>query len=255
MFYDPISNLYRIHFTGFEGLTHYIRLDHFETLVRTNSIYLTRQDLQEKDPDDGAYPAANKTKLHPRDITLLGSLGRSEAEARALADNHQSGNSYMRERHYLHCWTLRDDESLAMWKLHGFSGKGVCIKTNVRRLCEAIGGDRFTGHNGGDFDLKLQPVVCTDDPIPTVPSYEVAFRKRDIPSHVNEAEVRLLACDYEIANPIGPERQRVPVSLERLFQAVYLGSGIPTDECTRIEALTNTAAGSRVVRQSTVHCP
>lgn len=246
--------MYQFNFNGSEGVTHYLRLAHFESLLRTRSLYLRRQDLQEKDVADGVFPSANRAVLHSRDAALMRSLGQSAEKARALADNYQSGNAYMRERHYLHCWTLRDEESSWMWQTHGFSGEGICIKTTVHRLCEAVGGDRFKGHHGGDFDLKLEPVVYTDEgePFPTWPSYAVAFRKIRISGHVNEAEARLLASDYKIDNPVGPEAQLVPVALDRLLQAVYLGSRISPAEFSRIEALANAAAGSRVVRPSAI---
>jgi hypothetical protein len=245
--------VFQFYFRGDEGLTHYMSQTHFEVLLRTRCLYLRRQDIQEKDLADGVFPAANKTTLHPRDIALMRALGQSEESARDLATNYQSGNSYMRERHYLHSWTLRDEESPWMWKVHGYSGAGVCIRTSVRRLCEAVGGDTFRGHHGGIFDLKIQPVVYTDEnePFPTSPSFAVAFRKIRVPDHENEAEARLLACDYKIDNPVGPEAQLVPVNLDRLFQAVYLGSRIPAGEFARVEELTNASAGSRVVRPST----
>jgi hypothetical protein len=249
--------MYQMHFNGYEGLTHYLTLSHFESLVRTRCLYLRRQDLQEKDLADGMFPSANKIKMHPRDLALMHSLGETEEAARDLASNYQSGNSYTRERHYLHCWTLRADESKWMWETHGQSGAGVCIKTSVRRLCEAIGGDRFKGHHGGDFDLKLQPVIYSDegDPYPTWPSFEIAFRKVRVPGHVAEAEARLLACDYKFDNPVGPDGQLVPVNLDRLFHAIYLGSRISSAEFVRVEAMTNEATGSRVVRPSEVIFP
>lgn len=249
--------MFEFHFTGDEGLTHYLSLPHFESLLRSGCMYLRRQDLQEKDLADGVFPAANKASLHRQDVALMQSLGQSEDKARALADNYQSGNSYSRERHYLHCWTLRAEESQWMWERHGFSGAGVCIKTSVRRLCEAVGGNCFKGHHGGKFDLKIQPVKYTkeNEPFPTWPSFAVAFRKVKIPGHENEAEARLLACDYKFDNPVGPDAQLVPVRLDRLFWAVYLGSRIAPAEFARVEAFTNAAAGSRVVRRSEVGFP
>lgn len=244
--------MYEMHFDGNEGLTHYLSLRHFESLVRSRCLYLRRQDIQEKDHADGTFPAANRVTLHGRDVALMRSLGQTKERAMALAANYQDGNEYARQRQYLHCWTIRDEESRWMWELHGGRGQGVCIKTTVRRLCQAVGGDRFKGHHGGDFDLKLEPVVYSDEgePFPTWPSYAIAFRKIKIPGHVAEAEARLLACDYKFDNPIGPEGEFLPVHFGRLFQAVYLGSKIPNDEFARIEALTNAVAGSRVVRPS-----
>lgn len=246
--------MYELHFAGDEGLTHYLSLRHFEALVRGRCLYLRRQDLQEKDYADGTFPSANRNALHRRDLALMRSLGQSEEQAVALAANYQAGNEYTRQRHYLHCWTIRDEESQWMWEVHGGQGKGICIKTTVRRLCEAAGGDRFQGHHGGDFDLKLQPVVYSEDdePFPTWPSYEIAFRKRSIPGHVAEAEARLLACDYKFDNPVGPDGELLPVNLDRLFQAVYVGSRVSADEFARIEDLANSAAGSRVVRPSSI---
>jgi len=247
--------MYQFNFTGSEGLTHYLSVVHFESLIRTGCLYLRRQDLQEKDVADGVFPAANKSELNNRDLALMQTMGQSEEKARALASNYQSGIGYMRQRHYLHCWTLRDEESRLMWEAHGFSGEGVCIKTSVHRLCEAVGGDRFNGHHGGIFDLKIQPVEYTgeDEPFPTWPSYAIAFRKVRIPDHVNEAEARLLASDYKFDNPVGPEGQLVPVKMDRLFQAVYLGSRIEPATFARVEEATNMAAGSRVVRPSGIN--
>ncbi len=244
-----------MHFNGLEGLTHYLPVERFESILQTRCLYLRRQDLQEKDANDGRFPAVSEKTLHRSDLALMRSLGQSEEKVRALATNYQQGNDYyMRQRHYLHCWTLRDEEDRTMWEMHGQSGAGVCIKTSVRRLCEAVDGDRFKGHHGGDFDLKIQPVVYSEEnePFPTWPSYLVAFRKIRIPGHVVEAEARLLACDYKIENPVGPNGQLVPVALDRLFHAVYVGSRISSDEFSRLEALANNAAGSRVVRPSAI---
>lgn len=247
--------MYQFNFSGAEGITHYLRLAHFEALVRSRCLYLRRQDLQEKDLADGVFPSANKTAMHGRDVALMQSLGQSPEKARALANNYQGGNEYMRQRHYLHCWTLRDQESAWMWENHGFRGEGVCIKTTIRRLCEAAGRDWFLGHHGGKFYLKIDRVVYTEEgePFPTWPSDAIAFRKIRIPHHENEAEVRLLASDYKVENPVGPEAQHVPVALDRLFEAVYLGGRISPEEFSRIEALTNGAAGSRVVRPSSIN--
>ena len=236
------------------GITHYLGVDRFEQLVQSRCLYLRRQDLQEKDARDGLFPAASKEHLHAGDVALMRALNQSAESARALASNYQMGNDYMRQRHYLHCWTLRDDEHPEMWRMHGQQGRGVCIKTSIQRLRDSIGGDRFKGHHGGDFDLKLDGVVYTDEsePFPTWPSFLVAFRKVRVPGHVVEEEVRLLACDYKIENPVGPEGQLVPVKLDRLFHAVYLGAKIEGPEYERLERLANTAAGSRVVRPSAI---
>jgi hypothetical protein len=242
-------------FTGNEGLTHYISVKFFEELLAKSCLHLRRQDLQEKDSEDGIFPSANKTQMHAFDLGLMRALGSSEKSARDLATNYQQGNdSVMRMRHYLHCWTLRDDESKWMWETHGYRGAGICIKTTVRRLCEAVGSNTFIGHNQKPFDLKIGPAryIGDDEPAPTWPSYMVAFRKTKKQEHQNEAEARLLACDMDIESPIGPECQLVPVNFDRLFHAVYLGSQVTKEDYERVEARTNELAGSRVVRPSQI---
>jgi hypothetical protein len=197
--------MYQMEFSGLEGVTHYMRADRFEALMRTGCLHMRRQDLQEKDSGDGVFPEANKTRMHAFDAHLMRALGQSGERARSLAANYQMGNDqYMRQRHYLHCWTLRDEESKTMWAEHGCGGKGVCIKTTVRRLCEAVGGDRFIGHNGKQFDMKIGRVQYVEEgqPAPTWPSFMIAFCKRARKDFVNEAEARLLACCYDTKHSV-----------------------------------------------------
>jgi hypothetical protein len=155
----------------------------------------------------------------------------------------------MREVTYIHCWHGSDVESPDMWQEFAESGTGVCIQTTASRLMQAMS-------STPDLSLEVRGVTYSNDhPVSELFSFMAACRKHT--DYRNEKEFRIMGTlSFDAVSRLSmddhsmPEFQLVPVSFDRLFQAVWVGPNAEGPVYDQIELLVNTVAGSRVTRRS-----
>ncbi len=249
-----------IDLSDFEPLTHYIPEAYFRSLLATRALYASRVDAQKGDVNDGKLPAQNLAEPSPGDVSILHEISPTTSAKFIISQSIALNRG--RRMNYLHSWTMRADEHPDMWRQYGDSGHGVCIKTTAGRLKAALGIGQFPGQATNDDGFKLSIELkkvhyCGDGAaVPVMPSYFATTSKR--PQFEGEAEARVEAhirgdralLWYEKHDP--PRSQLLPVNLERLFEAVFLGPCMAESVARELTAVTNKAAGTNVTRPSTI---
>ena len=233
-----------------QSLMHYMRLDRFKSLLMNRAIYMRRLDLFELDPHEGRFPAANTSQQSSLTRGLAEQLG---LPADALKGRREFIEGSMRKLTYVHCWFGWDNEDQKMWNEYGDHGCGVCVRTSARRLLEALG-------TVTDFSINPCGVTYSGDehPIAEIISFLAACRKR--PQFSHEREIRLIGqlgektwqASYTEKGLTTPDHQMVGVNFGRLFERVYVGPNASPAVFAEVEAIANSAAGSRVVQRSTL---
>jgi len=118
----------------------YTSLPKFIALLTQKELYLSRLD-QLSDPHEGSTPAFI---AQARDEEI-----RAIYASRGQTPKIDMGEIYreQRERVYVNCWRMGNEESEAMWRLYCPSDDGVAIKTKYSQLVDSIDTDehRYIG--------------------------------------------------------------------------------------------------------------
>lgn len=232
-----------------QSLMHFMKLQHFKSLLTSGAIRMRRLDRFDGDPHEGQFPSANDVQLSSLAQGFLEQTGMSAAELKSYRDFTQGTK---RKLTYVHCWFASDQEDRRMWEEYGDGGRGVCIRTTAQRLKSALG-------QLPDFSVDLSGVTYSGDeqPIPEVASVLAASRKEM--KFKREQEIRLIGqfgqktwqASYGENRVETPEHQLLKVRFEQLFERVYVGPNASEAEFKEVEELANKAAGSRVVHRRT----
>jgi hypothetical protein len=185
---------------------HYIPVVHFKTLLETNLLYLTRIDEQD-DPEDGTYTSANLAQWSP----LVGSLMKKIGNTGPPPEHLLETNRVLRQRSFIHCWTMRRKESVLMWEE---CSKGdvnfVAIRTTIAHLQKSL----------ANQDVRIVRVPYGPGNKPGLDfSYSaplMAKRSR----FVQENEIRVLSMN-EVESPLQPYKQ-IHVETKILIQRVVV---------------------------------
>ena len=160
---------------------HYVRFDYFQALLKNGAIWFTRIDKQ-SDKTDGTYSEANASEMTPVVKPLMNSLGIVEAPNWAQL---LQTNEILREKAYVHCWSIRPHESAWMWKafLQG-EVRSVAIRSTVGRLRDALRGQ----------SVEFLRMIYYPPGIPRPDwSYSAPFSAKDKVKHRDERELRLIS--------------------------------------------------------------
>jgi hypothetical protein len=227
---------------------------------------MTRLDLQDKDPNHGTLSIANETIAADSDTQILESLGQSSEQQEKILKSYKQGHPHCRQATYIHCWRMLGDEDRTMWKHMVPDGQGVVIKTTIKRLKQALGITNFPGKAIGSDNVQLSlevvkvPYTSEETPSPLLAGNFAITRKQANALFLNEKEITVQACmsidafhhAYHCQNRKPPLYQKVPIDLERLFEAVFVSSSVSEDQYARIESEINLIAKSRVARRSVI---
>lgn len=108
-------------------LLRYMSFEKFKLLL-SDGLHLTRADiLNKEDPFEGEFV----DHIYRFVESCLRSYGK---DRQAPVDSFKCDASDIRELSYISCWTLADDENVALWKLYG----DIAVQTKVAYLKSAL---------------------------------------------------------------------------------------------------------------------
>jgi hypothetical protein len=229
-----------------QPLYHFLKIKYFEVMVEKRALRLARLDCFKDDPDEGRLSDSNAMQTSHLGAQLSQQLG-VNAETEGWK---QFINGTQRELTFIHCWFGNEVEDEEMWEHYGDQGRGVCLKTTVRRF-------------QASFDLwkpfypqiHKVPYLPEDVPIPTIISSLACIRKR--PKFAKEREHRLviqLGFEECPKDPEGrlmpPDHLMLPINLDCLLEAVIVGPHADVNTFLEVEQAINKSGLSRLVRKS-----
>ncbi len=231
---------------GAQTLRHFIKFEYFQALLQNRALRLRPLNGFDDDPAEGTLSDANAAGA-----SHMGSQLAQQWGTNPETDGWKHFiNGTLRRLTYVHCWFGQEEEDQAMWERYGDGGRGVCLKTTVRRLGESI-----------KMPLLLRPEVCKvtylDEsvPIPTVIPSLASCRKR--PKFAYEKEFRLKMelgsqeCPQGASGELlPPGHQMVPVDLDRLIERVVPGPNTNDEFVEKLEAAVKAAGLNRLVCKS-----
>jgi len=215
-------------------LAHYIKLEHFENLLRASALRFKRLDLY-KDSYEGRYPAANRTKEATVSANLTHDLKiKNDLDAMITSQN------IARKYSYIHCWFGQEAENLPMWERYADQGRGICVKSSTSSIRSSL-------QPPPDLHLHLGKVTYSDEatPIGSFFSEAPAFRKH--PDYQQESEYRLLA-QIKLENlptgkdgylEVAPDFRLVDISLPKFAHEVLIGPRCSIDQTKHVFEIAN----------------
>jgi len=236
-------------------LCHFIPVQHFKTLLTSQSVYLCRCD-EFKDVADGLLPSPNREEESLTMTRLYDELESKaiDAQGRTIIFERDPGAEYEQQElartiTYVHCWFGGESTDKAMWHEYGDRSGGVCIESSSLSLIRALAQPSTVDQ------LVCGEVTYSDgsQPIATAISYAPFFHKHE--RYAKEREVRLVAYLAQDPDTLqidnASERLAIPVDLPKLIHRVVLGTRIDRDTEIEITGLVAAfAANAPVVRQT-----
>ena len=192
---------------------HYISFDHFKELLKNNALWLTRLDKQRLDKSDGMYSEANFRQWTPTVQKLLDKAGFTVKAAKNDEPQLQWANEILRQRAFIHCWSIRPKESALMWNLCVPNNPhSIAIRSTVGRLSSAL--------EGQPVEILSMLYVPAGQPRPDW-SYTAPFSAKDKASHLHERELRVwtLLDSTEAENA---DHKLISVNLKKLVGKVVI---------------------------------
>jgi hypothetical protein len=230
----------------YESLMHYMKLEYFMKMLASEGLCIKRLDTYDDDPLEGLYPKANQHQLANLDKAFFQELGAVQNPEDLMVSNR-----IQRQSAYVHCWYAGVSENKSMWEEYGDRGRGVCLRTTACRLESSV---RLCA----DLLTRVCKITYLDEhtPIPTIIDFLPFSRKET--KFAGEKEIRLIAEIKMEALPKDPnghllipeETRHLPVSLERLLEAVVAGPNCDQAEVVKLEAAIRTKITSKIVRAS-----
>jgi hypothetical protein len=188
---------------------HYVRFDYFQSLLKNRALWFTRLDKQ-SDKTDGTYSDVNGSEMTTVTKKLISSLGIVEMPNQTQL--YQT-NRIIRKRAYVHCWSMRSQESAWMWNsfLQG-EARSVAIRSTIGRLGAALHGQ----------PVEFLRIIYYPPGIPRPDwSYTAPFSAKDKIKHREERELRLLSVnDIGVADE--SENKLFPTDLMALIGKVVV---------------------------------
>lgn len=134
--------------TGEEVIWRYITLDRLINLLDDKALFMASLGTYSaSDPYEG-YPPPGVLKV-VKDKCPPSMYCSSDDNGSEDLSNFRVFAKRLFQARVVSCWYQGDDESEAMWKLYGDTGKAVAIRTTVGKLANAL---------GNDFDGKIARV-------------------------------------------------------------------------------------------------
>lgn len=218
-----------------ETLWRYLEHYKFEDLVRTRSLYLCQVTrLQDIDPNEGLM---NRHQLEAMRVRFKG----DERQFGDLVYFHE----HIRQRAWVTCFSLSESENAQMWEQ--FCGldptQGVVVRTTYDKLLRSLVGSPEADHV---YTAKI--VYEETSYMPWKIGY-LLYRK--LPQFAGEREVRVCVC--QPGRDLSAESctkgfVRLPVSLPRLIQRVYVRNTAPESYFRTVQGLIGKYVPNRQAR-------
>jgi hypothetical protein len=189
----------------------YMKLAKLECLLQTGSLYLRRLDLLQ-DRYEGSSPLP---VVAARDEYMTAGI-RPVEPSPFKAWREQQGQA-IRSRTYVNCWSLNPDESDALWKLYASEDDGIAIRTTYGCLQDMLRLDR---------ELHVGQITYISNETGSFPSDNLLYPvMHKLHAFAHEREVRFVKLLAPTSAP--PDGLLVPVHVEKLIQAIYVGPYCP----------------------------
>jgi len=185
----------------------YMEMSKFSLLVSRKKLWFSRGDLL-GDDHEGSYPECMISKRESK-------WSNEELKARI-----RRGSTEGRKHTYVSCWTRRDPESFAMWKIYTPNATGIAIQSTIGKLANCFlrkPNDLFER-----LDVRIEPVEYDLDRINDMSEDDDFNRfQHKLKAYNYEKEVRArLTFIPTVEEPrIGLE---LGVDLDVLFEKIYL---------------------------------
>jgi hypothetical protein len=191
---------------------HYIRFEFFQILLQNKALWLTRLDKQ-ADKNDGMYSDANFREWTPMLQSLLKKAGFTIPSEKSDQSQLQWTNQVLRQRAFIHCWSMRKKESAWMWNsfIQG-EVRSIALRSTIGCLREAL--------NGQPVELLRILYYSAGKPRPDH-SYTAPFAAKDREAYSREQELRVLSV-RDGAWSMTDECQLIPVDLKKLIRKVVI---------------------------------
>lgn len=190
---------------------HYVSFDHFQMLLQNSALWLTRLDEQ-SDKNDGMYLDANAHKWTPVVQQLLEHAGLTISSDKNGQSQLQWTNQVLRQRAFVHCWSIRANELAWMWNsfLRGES-RSVAVRSTVGSLQAALASQ--------PVEFLRMLYYSAGQPRPDW-SYTAPFTAKDLDAHIRERELRVL--NMRAHDEPEVEYKLIPVNLKQLIRRVVI---------------------------------
>jgi hypothetical protein len=197
---------------------HYIRFDFFQDLLRNKALWLTRLDKQ-PDKNDGMYSDANAHQWTPALQKLMERSGFKIQIGKGEWPQLQWTNQILRERTFIHCWSIRVKESAWMWNSF-LSGepRSIALRSTVGSLITAL--------KGQPVDFARMLYYSSGQARPDW-SYTAPFTAKDRDAHINERELRVMTM-LDSGLSVNPNHRLIPVDLKKLIRKVVMHPASPS---------------------------
>jgi hypothetical protein len=172
----------------------YMNLAKFMSLLETKSLYFCKADKFE-DVFEGKIPIK----------FFHGWLKEHQ-------DIYRTIHEKLKDRTFINCWSLNDEESYAMWKIYASRNNGLCIQTTIDKLNKSFN------------DIEKKPQIARvkyidfkNDKIllDKLNTYEFYSYKSKVYEYENEVRA-ILILDKDM------ECKDLPVDLDMLIDNVYV---------------------------------
>jgi hypothetical protein len=127
-------------------------------------------------------------------------------------DTYKGIHDELKERTFINCWSLNDQESYAMWKIYASRNDGVCIRTTIDRLHRA-----FMDNYDRPHILKVKYIDFKRDKISLEKRNVYDFYTYKSKVYEYENEVRAIFVMNEEV-----ECKVLPVDLNMLIENIYV---------------------------------
>ena len=191
---------------------HYLRFDYFQALLKNKAILLTRLDKQ-SDEKDGMFSDANTRQWSPTVQKLLDRSGFTVQVEKNDAAQLQWTNQILRQRAFIHCWSIRSKESALMWNsfIRGNS-RSVAVRSTVGSLSFAL--------EGQPVEILRMLYYPAGQSRPDW-SYTAPFSAKDKAAHFHERELRVLTM-LESDEAENADHKLIPVDLKKLLRKIVV---------------------------------
>ncbi|WP_291133028.1 hypothetical protein [Flavobacterium sp. UBA7682] len=203
-----------------EILWKFMDLPKFVSMLKTKSLFFTRADKFD-DPFEGARGTLkNKEQWDEIYLKYLIDISKKisndknrpdkeiEEEAQKNLQNWELQAIERKSKTGVNCWHENQFESEAMWKLYTSLDYGIAIKTNYKRLYEALGSDP-------DIDIGRINYINFDETFAHF--FEPFWYKRK--SFMHENEIRAIIRQDKEIEGFG---KLMPVDLEMLIETIHV---------------------------------
>jgi hypothetical protein len=225
-------------------LWRYMDIDKLEDLIATSELFFARVDRL-GDEFEGSHSAA---AIARRPDIFAG------ATERYISESLPNETQQVRHVSFANCWHNMETESTQMWTLYAAQGKGVAVRSSLRRLTHGI--------LDTEREFCLRPMEYLDYSTDETPSGNVIwpmFCKRV--EFLHEREFRILVPEFDrvtdLSAPVphegfAPEGIRIPVYLAVLIQEIIVAPRTDEETFGRVSKVASSVSLEDRVRRSTL---